>query len=503
MELGSLISGNGEIALIHSFVTSLAIGLLIGLERERSPAAKAGLRTFALTGLLGTLLALLAEKTGSSWLLIGGLLSVAAIIVSAYMYDRQGEDPGTTTQAALLLCYGLGVIVWYGYATLAVMLAILITVLLHFKPELHNISASMTRRDIQSILQFAVLPFVILPILPDQNYGPYQTLNPYQIWLMVVLISGLSLAGYIALNFFGQRYGAPLLGFFGGLVSSTATTLVYSRHANNNAPLVKLSAAIIVIANLVVLVRLGVVSSIVAPGIAVHMLPVLLSGLAAGSIFTYFWWKKQQRGKATASGNRQPDRNQGRPIVCRALCVGAARFGVAFRDFRPSWAISLRLRLGTDRCRCHFALHAAPLRARQTAPRTNRHYHRYRLFVESHVQICIGYRHRRQESRQELRTGSRHNGRRSDCRALRHVAPALVARYGETLFSIKKNANNPCRTSNGKLILCTLRFLDSLIKIPADRLRDASATATAPSSPRALPAIPREKTAKPCAMAIR
>ena len=101
------------------------------------------------------------------------------MIISDYMDDKPEEHPGTTTQAALLLCYGLGAILLYAKATLAVMLAIVITILLHYKPELHNISRSLSRRDVQSVLQFAVLSFVMLPILPDRNFGPYQTLNPY------------------------------------------------------------------------------------------------------------------------------------------------------------------------------------------------------------------------------------------------------------------------------------------------------------------------------------
>lgn len=292
MEPGALVSGNNGLDTVSTFITSLAIGLLIGLERERSPAAKAGLRTFALTALLGTLLAMLAQKTGTHWILAGGLIAVAAMIISAYMNDKQSGDPGTTTQAALMLCYGLGAVIWYGHATLAVMLAIVMTILLHFKPELQSISKSLSRRDLQSILQFAVLSFVILPILPDQNFGPYQTLNPYQTWLMVVLISGLSLAGYVAMQFIGQRYGAPLLGFFGGLVSSTATTLVYARHGKNNEALSRLAAVVILIANLVVLVRLAVVSGIVAPGIVLQIIPVLASGLIFGAVVTFFWWRR-------------------------------------------------------------------------------------------------------------------------------------------------------------------------------------------------------------------
>ena len=296
MELGGLLSDGNGLEYLPLFTTSLALGLLIGLERERSPAAKAGLRTFALTALLGTLLAMLGEKTGTPWLLAGGLVAVGAMIISAYLDDDEDEDPGTTTQAALLLCFGLGAMVWHGYATLAVMIAIVITILLHYKPELQSMSKNLSRRDIQSILQFAVLSFIILPILPDQDYGPNETLNPYQTWLMVVLISGLSLAGYVALRWFGQRYGAPLLGFFGGLASSTATTLVYARYGRDNVML-KLAAVVILIANLVVLIRLSVVSGIVASGLLPSLLPVLAGGFLVGGAATFWMWRTMSQGQ--------------------------------------------------------------------------------------------------------------------------------------------------------------------------------------------------------------
>ena len=289
-----LLMGNGLDSL-PAFTTSLALGLLIGLERERSPAAKAGLRTFALVAVLGTLLALIGQKTGSPWMLVAGFVGVAAIIISAYVGDDNEDDPGTTTQAALMLCFGLGAAVWYGYGTLAIMLAIVTTVLLHFKPELQNMSKSLTRRDLQSILQFAVLSFVVLPILPDHDYGPYSSFNPYQTWLMVVLISGVSLAGYVALRVVGHRYGAPLLGFFGGLVSSTATTLVYARHSKNGDAMARLAVVVILIANLVVLVRLSVVSGFVSPRILPHILPVLMSGFTLGLLATIWMWRHIQR----------------------------------------------------------------------------------------------------------------------------------------------------------------------------------------------------------------
>lgn len=284
---------NSGVEFLPQFLISLAIGLLIGLERERTPSAKAGLRTFTLVALLGTLAAMLSEKIGLPWLLVAGWLVVGAMIIAAYVNSPAEEnDPGTTTVAALLMCYGLGALIWYGYATLAIMLAIGTTTLLYFKSELRGMSQRLTRRDLVSILQFSVLTFVILPILPDQSYGPYGAFNPHQAWVMVVLISGLSLAGYVALHWLKQGYGAAVLGFFGGLVSSTATTLVYARHGRNNANMVHLSAVVILIANLVVLVRLSVLCSVVSPALVPHLLPVLGIGLLFGITSTLIGWGK-------------------------------------------------------------------------------------------------------------------------------------------------------------------------------------------------------------------
>ena len=283
-----------NIQSLPAFAISLAIGLLVGLERERNPSNRAGLRTFALVTLLGTLLALLSEQSGS-WLLVAGLLLVGAMIIGAYRNKKPEEDSGATTQAALILCFGLGAVVWYGYATLAIMLAITTTILLHFKPELQNVTRSLSRNDIQSMLQFAVLSFIILPILPDHDFGPYETLNPSQTWWMVVLISGVSLAGYVALRVVGQRFGAPLLGFFGGMASSTATTLIYARHGRD-VRMLNLSVVVITIANLVVLVRLGVVSGTVAPQVLPQLLPVLISGLLFGGTAALYLWHKMSAG---------------------------------------------------------------------------------------------------------------------------------------------------------------------------------------------------------------
>ena len=291
----SLLQNNG-IEALPQFLTSLAIGLLIGLERERNPSAKAGLRTFALVAVFGTLTALLSTKLGSPWLLIAGLLTVASMIIAAYINNPSEEnDPGTTTVIALVLCYGLGAMIWYGLAKLAVMLAIGITALLYFKPELRGLSQKLTRRDLVAVLQFSVLTFIVLPILPNQNYGPYDAFNPHHAWLMVVLISGISLAGYAALHVVGTRYGAPLLGFLGGLVSSTATTMIYAKHGKSNQAMLNLAASVIVIAGMVVLLRLLVVSAVVAYGALPSLLPVLAGGLVFGLVVALYNWRRMSK----------------------------------------------------------------------------------------------------------------------------------------------------------------------------------------------------------------
>lgn len=277
---------------LEAFATALGTGLLIGMERERRPDSAAGLRTFALVSMLGCLFALLGEKTGGPWMLAVGLLVIAAAMVASNFSALQEEQyRGFTSEAAIIITYGLGAAIWFGYATLAVMLAITTTVLLYFKAELRQFSERMTPKDINSILQFAVLSLVILPILPSQDYGPYNAFNPRQIWWMVVLISGLALSGYLALRIIGARHGAALLGIFGGLASSTATTLMFSRHARDHQDLVRMAAIVILIANVMVMIRLGFVSGIVAPTLVTPIAIVFACGILPGVAMALYGWK--------------------------------------------------------------------------------------------------------------------------------------------------------------------------------------------------------------------
>ncbi|MFO7190509.1 MAG: DUF4010 domain-containing protein, partial [Pseudomonadota bacterium] len=273
---------------LPAFVIAAGIGLLIGLERERVPNARAGLRTCALTALFGALAALIGDATQSQWVVAAGLLAVAAMIIAAYVDGDEVPGSGSTTVIAVLLAYGLGVLAYLEETHLAVSLGLATTALLYFKTEFAGMMQRFDRKDLLAVLQFGALSVVVLPLLPDEGFGPYGALNPYRIWLLVVLISGLSLAGFIALRLLGSRRSAIPLGIFGGMVSTTATTLSYARFGRDpaSAPLAK---QVILVANLVLPVRLAVVAAIVAPSFFFsHAAPVLGVSFVVGGIATWF-----------------------------------------------------------------------------------------------------------------------------------------------------------------------------------------------------------------------
>ena len=260
------------------YLVGTGIGLLIGLERERNPAAKAGVRTFALIALAGTL----AASVGDFLVVPLGLAAVVGMLIAAYWRIGPDEEPGTTTIAAATVCYLLGVMVGLGEAATAGALAIGVTALLYFKPEIEGFSAGLQRHEQVSVLQFLVVTFIVLPILPDRAYGPYAVLNPRHVWLMVVLIAGVGLASYIALRVAGARAGALLTGVLGGLVSSTATTVLYARRAGESAAMERMAHIAVPVANLVPLARIALLCAVVAPQLLAQLAAPIGAALAAG-----------------------------------------------------------------------------------------------------------------------------------------------------------------------------------------------------------------------------
>lgn len=285
-----------------TLAVSAGIGLLVGTERERKPTAKAGVRTFTLIAVLGNVCAWLAQEIDSAALLPVALTLVGVTIAGAYLVDRAHvtEEAGTTTVVAALVVFLLGALNFHGERTLAVALGIGTTALLYFKTELEGVATRLTPTDIRSMLQFAAVSAVVLPLLPDRSFGPYGALNPFHIWLMVVLISGVSLAGYVAWRLTLARKGLLLTGLLGGLVSSTATTLVYARHARDATHTPAAALVVILLANGAMLARVLVIVAIIAPQAAWAAAVVLVPALALATPIAL--WRLGQAAPTAGDG---------------------------------------------------------------------------------------------------------------------------------------------------------------------------------------------------------
>jgi uncharacterized membrane protein (DUF4010 family) len=156
---------------------------------------------------------------------------------------------------AALVVYGLGAYLVGGDRTVAVALGGAVALLLHWKDPLHGFVRKMGDRDMSAIMRFVLIALVILPVLPKRNYGPYETLNPFETWLVVVLVVGMSLAGYVLYKFVPPQAGALIGGAVGGLISSTATTVSFARRTASEPAAAALAAQAIMVANTVSVLR--------------------------------------------------------------------------------------------------------------------------------------------------------------------------------------------------------------------------------------------------------
>lgn len=245
---------------------SLLLGLLVGLQRERTEASVAGIRTFPLITLLGTVSGLLGVRFGE-WIVAAGLVALAAqFVIGNLARIKAGDlDPGLTTEMAALLMYGVGAYLVIGSLAVAVVCGGAVAVLLQWKKPLHEFAANLGETDVKAIMQFVLITLVVLPVLPNQTYGPFAVLNPFKLWLMVVLIVGLSLVGYVLYKVLGDKAGTVFGGLLGGLISSTVTTVSFARRSRQMLGTAELSAAVIMIASATVYARLLVLVGTVAP----------------------------------------------------------------------------------------------------------------------------------------------------------------------------------------------------------------------------------------------
>lgn len=284
---------------------SIGLGLLVGLQREHASVQLAGLRTFAIITTLGTICSLLAERFGG-WVIAAGFLALTGALMTGHVAELKGEkaESGVTTEVAAITMFAVGAYIVVGYREVAIAIGGGVAVLLHFKGQLHGIAARL-EEDSKSIMQFALISMVILPILPNRSFGPFDVLNPRQIWLMVVLIVGIGLGGYIVYKFFGEKAGLLLAGVLGGIISSTVTTVSYSKRAKKQELADNSAAIVILIASTVscalVLVEIG----FVAPGffrVAAAPLSILVATLGMPALA--FWLlSRKDRTEMSHQGN--------------------------------------------------------------------------------------------------------------------------------------------------------------------------------------------------------
>jgi uncharacterized membrane protein (DUF4010 family) len=322
---------------------AVLLGLLVGLQREHAAAGLAGLRTFPLITVLGTVAALLAQQFGG-WIVAAGLVGITALVAvhSPRRRPIDGQPPGsngTTTDVTMLLMYSVGALLVIGPRAAAVAVGGTAAVLLQFKPELHGLAKRLGDVDLRAIMQFVLLTCVILPVLPqrtlqllpDPPYGSLNVLNLFEIWLMVVLIVGLSLGGYLLAKFAGEDAGMLLGGVLGGAVSSTATTVSYSRHARGDPVATRTAAIVVAIASTVSFLRVMVAVAVVSAGFLLTIAgPALVLMVLTLAPAVLVWFRHRHQ---PAILHRSENPTELRSALFFGLLYAAVLFGLAVAKY--------------------------------------------------------------------------------------------------------------------------------------------------------------------------
>jgi len=292
-----------NVTAIWSFLVAVLLGFLIGLERERKREARgsifAGIRTFPLIALLGAVSGQLSHEVGNTVILIGFAV-LGALLGLAYWRTSAGEKVGGTSEIAALVTFGLGVLAGLNHFAVAIAGAVMTTGVLSLRDELRHLSRAVSREDLFATVQFTAVSLVILPLVPDRPFGPWGAWNPHAIWLQVVLISGISFVGYIAAKAVGTVRSIGLGGLLGGLVSSTAVTLSYSKRSRTDPAFGLVLAAGVLLASAVMVPRILVLLSIVAPTLIAVALPSFAALFVAsmlGGALIYRLSQKQPAGE--------------------------------------------------------------------------------------------------------------------------------------------------------------------------------------------------------------
>lgn len=262
-----------DLDLALRVAAALGLGLLLGLERERVKDPEtgfAGVRTFALISLSGATAAYAESALDLPWVVPLAFAALAALVAVSHAATSARGKLGITTEVSALLAFLLGALCLWGHVEVASALAVAALLLLALKNALHELAQRIEPGDVAATLRFAIITGIVLPLLPDRAYGPpsLEVVNPYQIWLMVVLISGLNFLGYIAVKVLGDRHGFVATGLLGGLVSSTALTLGFSQRSREQPSQSPALALGIVLAWSVMFFRVVVIVAVIHPALA-------------------------------------------------------------------------------------------------------------------------------------------------------------------------------------------------------------------------------------------
>ena len=322
--------------LIRNFAIALFIGALVGIEREKKKASEpsngiGGLRTFILFAEAGAVAAWLSTATGSGYVFVGIGALVTAVVIAGYWANERAHpgQHGLTTEVAALVVYLLGGATLFGHPEIAVALAIVTSALLAFKQPLHGAVGKLGTDDIYAGLTLLIATFIVLPLLPDRPIDPWGALNPYKLWWLVILISGLSLVGYVAVRWLGPQRGTSLTGFFGGLVSSTAVTLSFARRSREEPALAAAIATGLLLAwgtmSGRVIVEVAIVNRGLLRGVAVPIVAMGVVGLAAAA---WFYYRAGAGHRARAKAEADAARNV--PLTNPFSLYSAVKFGLFF-----------------------------------------------------------------------------------------------------------------------------------------------------------------------------
>lgn len=280
--------------LILKFLIALAIGALIGTERERKQFKRvefAGIRTFTLIALLGVISAYISVFY-NYFIILAFLGLILMVGLSYYQSSRDGGDIGITTEVVALLTFILGALCFSDDGLqIAPIIAIIITVLLASKSYLHHIIRRIREKELINTLKFLIIAFVILPLLPNQTIGPLEVFNPYQIWLIVVFISAISYTGYVAIKLIGPERGLSLTGIIGGLVSSTAVTTAMAARVKETELLIRIAVFATVIASSMMFIRILFEVLVINTSLFWLLILPMLSMGVTGVVLAYIIWR--------------------------------------------------------------------------------------------------------------------------------------------------------------------------------------------------------------------